>query len=134
MKGGVAIPRSSATVKAITDASGDRAKILCGACEKFLVEMKREADGAIQIERKCWRAHCNALSRGRVTARPGDPLANGLSGQWGCGRCGGHLGAVDEVRGRVILRCPRCRTESRVTGTDALLAAYPLDNALARSS
>ena len=119
---------------------GPSVQVRCGACERRLFDVTGGLyfhgdygmvdDGTLVLERVC--PGCRLKNRGTVTATPGEPTADGLSGPWRCG-CGKSLARVDPIRTRVHVTC-RCGTEARVRASDALATASdppapPIDKA-----
>jgi hypothetical protein len=103
-------------------------KVRCGTCGHRLFDVHRGyahiadldqvPDGTLVVERKC--PVCRCLNDGRVTSQDGRRFtgSGALSGRWRC-ECDHSLGAVDEVRGRVSVRC-RCKEKIGVTAADAI--------------
>jgi phage FluMu protein Com len=117
--------------------------VRCGACNKRHYDLEtgriydREygwyvEDGTLIVKRKCPR--CGRINEGLVTASDGYPLqlAGALSGPWRCAHCGGSLGKIDPVRGRITVRC-RCGQESRVFACDAIKVASGVPYEVART-
>jgi predicted metal-binding protein len=106
-----------------------RAIVRCGGCHGRLFDL-RVADifaewepfagvpmSALRIiaERKC--PHCGMKCEREMTVTDGEPV--GDDGQWACPRCteqgrGGHLARIVSPKGRIILRCPRCKADNRL--------------------
>ena len=101
-------------------------QVRCGSCEHRLFDIavttsihpdrRMPPETLLILERVC--PTCKRKVRGGVTGDPGEPCPGGLDGPWRCG-CGGSLGYVEPVRGRVRTTC-RCGTEVRVTAGEAI--------------
>ena len=126
---GVAVPQSN--VRAALDrhdqfgAPGE-VNIHCGDCDRRVFDVlacRRETYTGhdltlLYVERCCPR--CSRICTSRITHAPGYPDPYGESGRWVC-ECGGYLGHIDAVRGRVTVLC-RCGGRARVTAIAAVRA------------
>ncbi len=130
MVGGYPVPGSKALYIPLVDDVGDyvAAMIRCGGCHRRLYDLRlgREfsafdyADPPVFVtrmfvERVC--PTCGAKCTRALTITDGQAV--GEDGAWTCSRCaengrGGFLARIVAPKGRIIVHCPKCKSDNRL--------------------